>query len=397
MSRGVVILGATGSVGRSALEVMAAQSEPPALEALTAYRDVERLAQLARAHRPRVAVIADPVCGPALTAALSGTGIEIAAGMDALADVAGGTGSDTVLSAIVGAAGLLPTLAAVRAGKRVLIANKEPLVMAGGIVMAAARASGAEILPVDSEHNAIFQCLPTGYRCGQRPEGVERLILTASGGPFRSWSRAEMAAATPAQAVAHPNWEMGAKISVDSATMMNKGLEVIEAHWLFATAAEHIDIVVHPQSIVHSLVVYRDGSLLAQMGAPDMRIPIANALGHPERLPSGAATLDLIRAGSLQFEPADAERFPCLRLARAAIDGTDAAPTVLNAANEVAVEAFLSGRLAFDGIAAVIEATLEGAGRLAVRDSASLDAVIGLDGWARAFATERIAGAKYTA
>ncbi|MHA7833577.1 MAG: 1-deoxy-D-xylulose-5-phosphate reductoisomerase, partial [Algiphilus sp.] len=231
---------------------------------------------------------------------------------------------------------------------------------------------------------------------GQAPEGVDRLILTASGGPFRTWSREAMAQATPAQAVAHPNWDMGAKISVDSATMMNKGLEVIEAHWLFAMPAERIDIVVHPQSIVHSLVAYRDGSFLAQMGAPDMRIPIANALGHPERLRSGATALDLIQAGALQFEAADATRFPCLRLARAAIDGTDAAPTVLNAANEVAVEAFLAERLPFDGIAAVIEATLEGAGQMAVRDTADLDAVIGLDGWARAFASERIAGAEYT-
>ncbi|WP_420426506.1 1-deoxy-D-xylulose-5-phosphate reductoisomerase [Algiphilus sp.] len=396
MRKGVVILGATGSIGRSALEVMAGLEAPPPFEALTAYRDVDRLVALAWKHRPRVAVIADPALGSALADALRGSGVEVAAGVDALADVAGDTGSDTVISAIVGAAGLLPTLAAVRAGKRVLIANKEPLVMAGGIVMAAARAAGAEILPVDSEHNAIFQCLPAGYCCGQPPEGVDRLILTASGGPFRTWSRAEMAQATPAQAVAHPNWDMGAKISVDSATMMNKGLEVIEAHWLFATPAEQIDIVVHPQSIVHSLVAYRDGSFLAQMGAPDMRIPIANALGHPDRLPSGAAPLDLVRAGTLHFEAADAERFPCLRLARAAIDGTDAAPTVLNAANEVAVEAFLAERLAFDAIAAVIEATLEGAGRLAVRDSADLDAVIGLDAWARSFASERIAGAEYT-
>lgn len=396
MKDGVVILGATGSVGRSTLEVMAAQDVPPRLQALTAYRDVERLAQLARTHRPRVAVIADVQYGSALEAALHGSGIEAAAGADALADVARDSESDVVISAIVGAAGLLPTLAAVHAGKRVLIANKEPLVMAGGIIMAAARASGAVIVPVDSEHNAIFQCLPAGYRCGQQPEGVDRLILTASGGPFRTWTREQMAAATPQQAVAHPNWDMGAKISVDSATMMNKGLEVIEAHWLFAMPAESIDVVVHPQSIVHSLVAYRDGSFLAQMGAPDMRIPIAHALGHPQRLPSGAASLDLIAAGQLDFEAADPQRFPCLQLARAAIDGTDAAPTVLNAANEVAVEAFLADRLAFDGIASVIEATLEGAGKIAARDSADLEAVIGLDSWARSFAVDCIAGAEYT-
>jgi len=395
MKDGVVILGATGSVGRSTLEVMAAQDNPPPLDALTAHRDVERLAQLARTHRPRVAVIADANYGTALERALSGSGVEVAAGMDALVDIARGNASQVVISAIVGAAGLLPTLAAVEAGKRVLIANKEPLVMAGGIVMAAARASGAVIVPLDSEHNAIFQCLPAGYRCGHRPAGVERLILTASGGPFRTWSRAQMAAATPEQAVAHPNWDMGAKISVDSATMMNKGLEIIEAHWLFATPSECIDVVVHPQSIVHSLVAYRDGSFLAQMGTPDMRIPIAHALGHPERIPSGAARLDLIAAGNLSFETADVERFPCLELARAAIDGTDVAPTVLNAANEVAVEAFLAERLAFDGIAGVIEATLEGAGKISARDSADLEVVIGLDGWARSYAADRIAGAEH--
>lgn len=389
MNSGLAILGATGSVGRSTLDVLARQPSTVPLYALTAHRNAAALAELCRAHRPRVAVIADPAGAAALREALRATGIEVRAGAEALAEVA--AEAESVISAIVGAAGLLPTLAAVRAGRRVIVANKEPLVMAGELFLAEAQASGAELIPVDSEHNAIFQCLPAGYRCGQRPEGVTKLILTASGGPFREWDIAAMRAATPAQAVAHPNWDMGAKISVDSATMMNKGLEVIEAHWLFAMPHEAIEVVVHPQSTVHSLVVYRDGSLLAHMGAPDMRIPLAHALGAPERIASGAEGLDLIGL-ELRFEAADPVRFPCLRLAREAIASGLTAPAILNAANEVAVEAFLGGRLAFGQIAEVIDAVLETAAGRSLPEATELEAVLAMDTWARQQANTTMKG-----
>ena len=273
---------------------------------------------------------------------------------------------------------------------------REPLVMAGELFLAEALASGAEIVPVDSEHNAIYQCLPAGYVCGRTPEGVEKLVLTASGGPFRTWSTEAMRAATPEQAVAHPNWQMGAKISVDSASMMNKGLEVIEAHWLFAMPHEAIEVVVHPQSVVHSLVAYRDGSLLAQLGAPDMKIPLAHALGHPERMPSGARMLDLVAAGDLTFEPADETRFPCLGLARAAITQGATAPTVLNAANEVAVEAFLGGRLAFGQISEVIASVLDRATGGILPAATELDAVLRMDDWARDNARAAVSGSEGT-
>ena len=392
----LVILGATGSVGRSALEVLDAQSAPQPLHALTAHRDVGALAALCRRYRPRVAVVADATAVEALRDALSGTGIAVTGGAEALAEVAADARVASVLSAIVGAAGLLPTLSAVRAGKRVLVANKEPLVMAGELFLAEALASGAEIVPVDSEHNAIYQCLPAGYVCGRTPEGVEKLVLTASGGPFRTWSAEAMRVATPEQAVAHPNWQMGAKISVDSASMMNKGLEVIEAHWLFAMPHEAIEVVVHPQSVVHSLVAYRDGSLLAQLGAPDMKIPLAHALGHPERMPSGARMLDLVTAGDLTFEPADETRFPCLHLARAAIAQGATAPTVLNAANEVAVEAFLGGRLAFGQISEVIASVLDRAAGGILPAATELDAVLRMDDWARDNARAAVSGSKGT-
>jgi 1-deoxy-D-xylulose-5-phosphate reductoisomerase len=389
MSTGLAILGATGSVGRSTLDVLVRQPSAVPLYALTAHRNAAALAELCRAHRPRVAVIADPAGAAALREALRATGIEVRAGAEALAEVA--AEAESVVSAIVGAAGLLPTLAAVRAGRRVIVANKEPLVMAGALFLAEAQASGAELIPVDSEHNAIFQCLPAGYRCGQRPEGVTKLILTASGGPFREWDIAAMREATPAQAVAHPNWSMGAKISVDSATMMNKGLEVIEAHWLFAMPHEAIEVVVHPQSTVHSLVVYRDGSLLAHMGAPDMRIPLAHALGVPERIASGAEGLDLIGL-ELRFEAADPVRFPCLRLAREAIATGLTAPAILNAANEVAVEAFLGGRLAFGQIAEVIAAVLEKAAGRSLPEATELETVLAMDTWARQQAATTMKG-----
>ncbi|WP_043766387.1 1-deoxy-D-xylulose-5-phosphate reductoisomerase [Algiphilus aromaticivorans] len=389
MSEGLAILGATGSVGRSTLDVLARQPSAMPLHALTAHSNAAALADLCLAHRPRFAVIADPAGEPALRDALSGAGIAVRSGAAALVEVA--AEAESVLSAIVGAAGLLPTLAAVQAGRRVIVANKEPLVMAGELFLAEAQASGAELIPVDSEHNAIFQCLPAGYRCGQRPDGVKKLILTASGGPFREWDLSAMRDATPAQAVAHPNWDMGAKISVDSATMMNKGLEVIEAHWLFAMPHEAIEVVVHPQSTVHSLVVYRDGSLLAQMGAPDMRIPLAHALGLPERIASGADSLDLIGA-DLRFEAVDMTRFPCLRLAREAIATGLTAPAILNAANEVAVEAFLGGRLAFGQIAEVIAAVLETAAGRALPAATELQAVLAMDDWARQQATTTMKG-----
>ena len=389
MRTGLAILGATGSVGRSTLDVLARQPSAAPLHALTAHSNAAALAELCLTYRPSVAVIADTAHEKALRDALSGSGIEVRAGAEALAEVA--AEAESVLSAIVGAAGLLPTLAAVQAGRRVIVANKEPLVMAGELFLAEAQASGAELIPVDSEHNAIFQCLPAGYRCGQRPEGVTKLILTASGGPFREWDIAAMRDATPAQAVAHPNWDMGAKISVDSATMMNKGLEVIEAHWLFAMPHEAIEVVVHPQSTVHSLVVYRDGSLLAQMGAPDMRIPLAHALGLPERIASGSDSLDLIGA-DLRFEAVDMTRFPCLRLAREAIATGLTAPAILNAANEVAVEAFLGGRLAFGQIAEVIAAVLETAAGRALPAATELQAVLAMDDWARQQAATTMKG-----
>jgi 1-deoxy-D-xylulose-5-phosphate reductoisomerase len=292
------------------------------------------------------------------------------------------------MSAIVGAVGLVPTLAAVRAGKRVLIANKEPLVMAGRLLMAEAQAHGATLIPIDSEHNAIFQCLPSGSRCGIAPAGVRRVILTASGGPFRETPLAALDTVTPEQAVRHPNWVMGPKISVDSATMMNKGLELIEAAVLYALPEGQIDVVVHPQSTVHSLVEYVDGSTLAQLGESDMRVPIAHALAWPERWSSGVGGLDLAALGNLRFEAPDLRRFPCLGLARQALRAGGAAPNVLNAANEIAVEAFLKGQLRYTAIATVIERTLEAASRDSLSGAADLDAILAVDGWTRVRAGE---------
>jgi 1-deoxy-D-xylulose-5-phosphate reductoisomerase len=378
----ITILGATGSIGESTLDVVARHPERFAVFALTARHSHGRLLEQCLAHRPAYAVLADPAAAATLRAALAAAGsrTEVLEGPQAAADVASASECDLVMAAIVGAAGLEPTLAAARAGKTVLLANKEAIVMAGPVFLAAVREGGARVLPIDSEHNAVFQCLPAD---GRR-QGVRRIVLTASGGPFRSLDAARMAAVTPAQAVAHPNWSMGRKISVDSATMMNKGLELIEAHFLFDMPAERLDVVIHPQSIVHSMVEYVDGSILAQLGHPDMRTPIAHALGWPERIDSGVSLLDLAAHGRLDFERPDAARFPCLRLAREALDAGAAAPCVLNAANEVAVDAFLDGRIRFTDIARVNESVLAalGAGG-APRDT---DEVLALDARARALA-----------
>ena len=350
--RKVTVLGATGSVGSSTLDLI--ERDPDAFEviALTAATRVDELAAAARRTGARLAVIDDEALLSDLRRGLEGTRCEAAAGRDALIAAAAGE-AEWVMAAIVGCAGLEPVMAAVEAGKTVALANKEALVTAGALMTDAARRAGATILPVDSEHNAIFQCL-----AGNSSDGVSRIILTASGGPFRSKSMAEMASMTAAQAVAHPNWSMGAKISVDSATMMNKGLELIEAFHLFGLPSDRLDIVVHPQSVIHSMVEYRDGSVLAQLGSPDMRIPIAHTLAWPRRMETPCQRLDLIAIGQLTFEAPDPQRFPALRLARAAMAAGGAAPVALNAANEEAVAAFLGGRIGFLDIAATVEHVL---------------------------------------
>ncbi|MEO7051369.1 MAG: 1-deoxy-D-xylulose-5-phosphate reductoisomerase [Rhodanobacter sp.] len=357
--RNVAVLGATGSIGGSTLDVIARHPEQFRATVLTAHRRVDALIDLCVRHRPELAVIADPAQELQLARGLAAAGVrcEVASGPDALVAAAASALCDTVVAAIVGAAGLESTLAAARAGKRLLLANKEAIVMAGPLLLEAVVAGGGVLIPVDSEHNALFQCLPGG-----RPEltrsGVRRLILTASGGPFRGRTRAELADVTPDQACKHPNWVMGRKISVDSATLMNKGLEVIEAHHLFAAPAEVIEVVVHPQSLVHSMVEYVDGSVLAQLGNPDMRTAIAHALAWPDRVESGVAPLSLAACAALQFEAPDTATFRCLTLAFQALRTGGDAPAVLSAANEVAVAAFLSGSLAFLSIADVVEAVL---------------------------------------
>jgi 1-deoxy-D-xylulose-5-phosphate reductoisomerase len=354
----LTLLGATGSIGQSTLDVVARHPERYEVFALTAFQRVEALADLCRRFQPAYAVVASEVDGKRLRSLLEGSRTTVLHGTEALVAVAADAEVDVVMAAIVGAAGLLPTLAAVSAGKRVLLANKEALVMSGGLFMDALARSNATLLPIDSEHNAIFQCLPGGYRCGETAVGVEQLLLTASGGPFRSWTLESMRSATPAQAVKHPKWIMGRKISVDSASLMNKGLELIEACWLFGLGPDRIRVVIHPESIVHSLVQYEDGSTLAQLGNPDMRTPIALGLAWPERIPAGVSSLDLVAAGALHFEAPDEVRFPCLRLAREAFRQGGCAPAMLNAANEIAVAAFLDEKLAFTDIPQVIERTL---------------------------------------
>ena len=351
--RSVTILGSTGSVGCNTLDLIEREPEAFTVEALTANGSAQRLAEQAKRVRAKLAVVADESRYRELKDALSGTGIETAAGAQAVTDAAARP-ADWVMAAIVGAAGLAPTLAAVRRGAIVALANKETLVCAGSLMIAEVARHGATLLPVDSEHNAIFQVLDF-----DRLDAVDRIILTASGGPFRTMSRAAMAGVTPEQAIAHPNWDMGAKISVDSATMMNKGLELIEAHHLFGLADTRIEILVHPQSVVHSMVAYSDGSVLAQMGQPDMRTPIAYTLAWPRRMAAPVERLDLAEVGQLTFEAPDSTRFPALRLSRQALQIGGSAPTILNAANEVAVQGFLDGRLGFLDIAEVVERTLE--------------------------------------
>ncbi len=354
----VTLLGATGSIGASTLDVIARHPDRYRVFALTAHSRIEELARLCRLHQPEVAVVSTAADADRLAALLPGQAISLRYGPDALCEVAAAPEADAVMAAIVGSAGLLPTLAAVQAGKRVLLANKESLVMSGALFMREVARSGAVLLPIDSEHNAIFQCLPAGFRQGLPQVGVERLLLTASGGPFRGWSQAQMRDVTPEQAVKHPKWSMGRKISVDSATLMNKGLELIEACWLFGTSLDHVQVVVHPESIVHSLVQYVDGSTLAQLGNPDMRTPIALGLAWPERIPAGVSALELFATGSLHFEAPDEALFPCLRLARQAMEAGGTVPAMLNAANEVAVDAFLDRRLRFTDIPVLIEQTL---------------------------------------
>lgn len=376
-SRRVTVLGATGSVGRNTIDLIARAPDAYDVQALTASSQAERLAEQARRVRAKRAVIADESRYKTLKDALSGSGIEAAAGPAALVEAAE-MPADWVMAAIVGAAGLAPTMAAIRQGALVAFANKETLVCAGPLIVAECTVSGAKLLPVDSEHNAIFQVLDTSNW-----EAVERIILTASGGPFRQLSRAAMATVTPQQAVAHPIWAMGAKISVDSATMMNKGLEIIEACHLFRLGADRVDVVVHPQSIIHSLVAYVDGSVLAQLGTPDMRTPIAHALAWPKRMPTPVERLDLARLGQLTFETPDPERFPALRLARQAFQAGGTAPAILNAANEVAVQRFLAGRIGLLAINDVVEETLSA---VAARPLESLDMVFDVDREARAAA-----------
>lgn len=391
-ARGVTVLGATGSIGQSTLDVVRRHPDRYRIVALTAHRQVDRLVADCLEFAPQVAVVGDPASAELVRARLADAGCRtaVAWGEEALVAAATLPEAEMVMAAIVGAAGLAPTLAAARAGKRILLANKEVLVMAGELFMHAANEHGATLLPVDSEHNAIFQALPADFRRGLAACGVEQILLTASGGPFRTLPLSALAGVTPEQACAHPNWVMGRKISVDSATMMNKGLEVIEAHWLFAAPPDMIQVVVHPQSVIHSAVRYSDGSVLAQLGNPDMRTPIAHALAWPERIAAGVAPLDLFAVGRLDFHAPDFERFRCLQLAYDVLRAGGTAPAILNAANEVAVAAFLERRLSFAGIPALIEATLAA---VPAGPEGSLADVIAADAAARRFAGTRIDGA----
>ena len=390
--RTIAVLGATGSIGASALDVIARHPGRYRVGVLSAYRNVEALAALCERFRPHLAVIADPTLEGALARRLAMAGLptDTAAGPVALEQAASGTLCDTVIAAIVGAAGLGSTLAAARAGKRLLLANKESAVCAGPLLRAALAVGGGDLLPVDSEHNALFQCLPGSRPVDLAAAGVRRLILTASGGPFRGRRRGELSAVTPDEACAHPNWVMGRKISVDSATLMNKGLEVIEAHVLFGAPAACIEVLVHPQSLVHSLVEYADGSVLAELGHPDMRTALACALAWPERIEAGVPALNLISRPALGFEAPDTSTFRCLPLAYAALDAGGDAPAMLNAANEVAVAAFLAGSLPFLMIADVVEAVLEALPPQPVSD---LDTLVHRDLTARD-AAHRIIGAR---
>jgi len=381
-TRSVSILGATGSIGTSTIDLLLREPDRYKVEAITAQRNVEALAKAAIALKAKFAAVAEPDKLSALKDALAGTGIAAGAGESAVIEAAARP-ADWIMASISGAAGLAPTMAAVERGASVAIANKECLVCAGGLFMRRAAARNTTILPVDSEHNALFQAMSAGIR-----SDVRRLILTASGGPFRTWTAEAIKAATPEQALKHPNWSMGAKVTIDSATLMNKGLELIEAHHLFHMPASSIDAYVHPQSIVHGIVEFRDGSFIAQLGAPDMRIPISHCLGWPDRIDEPARRLTLEEMANLTFEAPDLVRFPALRLAREVIEAGGAAPTVLNAANEVAVAEFLNRRLGFAAIPALVDATLNEAARTGmVREPASVEEALSIDKAARALAS----------
>lgn len=385
----IAVLGSTGSIGQNTLDVIARHSDRYRAIALAAHSRIDLLEQQILQFRPDFAVVVDPAAGETLRLRLAGSvNTQILTGSEAIVDIARHPAVETVMAAIVGAAGLPSAMAAAEAGKRLLLANKEALVMAGEIFMNAVRESGAVLLPIDSEHNAIFQSLPADYRRNPERHGVAHITLTASGGPFRGLDREQLAGVTPAQAVSHPKWSMGPKISVDSATLMNKGLEVIEAHHLFGIGPDQIQVVVHPQSTIHSLVQYVDGSVIAELGAPDMRTPIAHALAWPERIASGVNALDLVACGSFDFMAPDLDAFPCLRLAFEALAQGGRAPAVLNAANEVAVAAFLSDRIGFMQIPEIIKATLDAVGNSSVHNLAD---VLEADAMARADAEARVA------
>lgn len=383
----VTVLGATGSIGLSTLDVIARHPDRYQVFALTGFSRLAELLALCIRHVPRLAVVPEAAAASRLQEELRAAGLStrVLVGEQGLCDVASAPEVDAVMAAIVGAAGLRPTLAAVEAGKKILLANKEALVMSGALFMQAVGRSGSVLLPIDSEHNAIFQCMPADFSRGLGAIGVRRILLTASGGPFRQTPLAELERVSPEQACAHPNWSMGRKISVDSASMMNKGLELIEACWLFDARPSQVEVVVHPQSVIHSLVDYVDGSVLAQLGNPDMRTPIANALAWPERIDSGVAPLDLFAIARLDFEAPDEQRFPCLRLARQAAEAGGSAPAMLNAANEVAVSAFLERRIRYPEIASIIDEVLVREPVVAVNE---LDAVFAADAKARSLAEQ---------
>ena len=389
MPQNICVLGATGSIGCSTLDVIRRNPERFSVFALTARSQDQKLLEQVREFSPQYAVLTDEKAAMRLQQAVKVEGLttEVLSGSKSQALVAADSAVDAVMAAIVGAAGLLPTLAAVKAGKKVLLANKEALVMAGDVFMDSVRDSGAVLLPIDSEHNAIFQCMPPGYEQGLESVGVRRILLTASGGPFRDTPVEQLEKVTPEQACAHPNWSMGRKISVDSATMMNKGLEVIEACWLFNAAPEQVEVVVHPQSIIHSLVDYVDGSVLAQLGNPDMRTPIAHALSWPERIDSGVSPLDLIALGRMDFRKPSLQKYPCLKLAQDAVSVGGTASAMLNAANEQAVSAFLEGLIGFNRIPQVIDATLQQAN---ISTATSIDSVLAADVHARTLADRQI-------
>jgi 1-deoxy-D-xylulose-5-phosphate reductoisomerase len=383
----LTILGATGTIGVNTLDVVARHPDRFKVVALSGHNQIDKLAEQCRQFRPKYAVVLEAARAAELADALAGLDIEVLYGVEALEMVASLHEVDSVMAAIVGAAGMRPALAAARAGKRVLLANKETLVMAGQFFMDAVAAGHATLLPIDSEHNAVFQSMPEPYDGDLAGNGVRRILLTASGGPFRTRAVETLAVVTPEEAVAHPNWIMGRKISVDSATMMNKGLEVIEAHWLFNAAPDQIDVVVHPQSIIHSMVEYQDGSVLAQLSNPDMRIPIAHALAYPERVETGVSWLDLAKLGQLTFEAPDTRRFPCLGLAYDALKAGGSSAAVLNAANEIAVAAFLDHRIPYLAIPDTLAKVLD---RLGGRPAASLDDLEAIDAEARALASQLI-------